>query len=155
MVGPDEPRPVYSSPMLSERERLTVEAARRLLRTRLRQHLLRKAQEVDRRLDRGECWDLAIDSEKAIEAASEAAWLSTLRLWGQQPLVAGSPQRDVVNALIRTSLASAVERTQGFIHSRVVEYEYEDVKGWVLEYINGFDPNSLLDNGGKPCVSAT
>lgn len=140
--------------MLSEKERLTIEAARRLLRTRLRQHLVRKAQEVDKRGSQGEAWDLMLDSEKTIEAASEAAWRTTLRLWGTMG-APGSPQRDTLHALIRDSLASAVERTQGFINQRTVEYEYENVQGWVLEFINGFNPESLLANGGAACASGT
>ena len=136
---------------MNQTERLTVESARRLLRTKLRQHLVRKAQEVERQRGSGECLDLALDHEKSIEVASEVAWISTLRLWGT-----GVPDHyQVLCALIQQALAGAVELSGSYITARAVEYEYENVNGWVREFVEGFDPASLLDGAVRVCASAT
>lgn len=137
---------------MNERERLTKEAARRLLCSRLRQHIVRKSQEVERRRGEDESWDLFLDAEKSIEAASEAAWISTLKLWGSTD--PESPDRAKLDVLVRLGLASAIKLAGYFIMEREVAYEHEDVQGWVREFIASFDPSSLL-GGQQPCASAT
>lgn len=136
---------------MNERERLTLEAARRLLCSRLRQHIVRKSQEVERRRGKDESWDMFLDAEKSIEAASEAAWISTLKLWGSTD--PDSPDRPKLEALARLGLTSAIKLASHFILERQVDYEHENVQDWVREFIASFDPSTLL-GGQQPCASA-
>jgi hypothetical protein len=138
---------------MNERDQLTIEAARRLLRSRLRQHLLRKEKEYFKERGREECLDLSVDSEKMIEVASEAAWISTLRLWSTTGDL-NSPVRQMLEVLVQNALESAVEGSRGYIDQRGVECEPTDVGAWVLEFIHGFDSKSLLGKMGS-CASAT
>ncbi len=138
---------------MTERERLAIETARRLIRTRLRQHLFRKMQKIEVDRGEGDVYRVAIDIELSVEAASEAAWRSTLKLW-DVPFLRGTPQRARVEVLIRHALAAAIERSRYFIQKMSAESEYhgDEVNSWVLEFIKGFDPSSLVD---EPCVSGT
>jgi hypothetical protein len=131
---------------MSQRERLVVEAARGLIRSRLRQHLYRKAQEVHVRRGEGECFDMVLDAEKSIEAAAQAAWLSTLKLWGDPPYVQG-PRYYVLVSLLRQALTGAIDKSQRFIVGKQVEQERENVMAWVQEFVDGFKPDALLVNG--------
>ncbi len=97
---------------------------------------------------------MVLDAEKSIEAAAQAAWLSTLKLWGDPPYVQG-PKYRVLVAIVRHALASAIERSQRFILGKQAENEHEDVKSWVLEFIDTFKPDALLVDGVGPCASAT
>jgi hypothetical protein len=138
---------------MSARERLTVESACGLLRSRLRQHLFLKAQEVYVRRGEGECFDMVLDFEKSVDAAAHATLISALKLWGEPPYVQG-PLYPVLVALMRLALTRAVEKSQRFIHEKQAEQEHEDVKGWVLEFVDGFKPDVLLVDGVVTCASA-
>src|SRR5208282_510807 len=102
----------------------------RLIRSRLRQHVFLKVNEIEKRRKNSEdVYDLVLDSEKDIEVASIAAWGTTLELWTAQEL-----RRDGLNPLracVMHGLAEAVERSSGFIVEKEVEYEYENVHEWV------------------------
>jgi hypothetical protein len=135
-----------------DRDQITIAAARRLLRSRLRQYLLHKEQVYLRERNQDECLDLSVDSEKMIEAASEATWITTLSLWGTGEFKA--PVRQVLETLIQNALNSAVEESQDYIIRRGVECGHADTGSWVLEFVSEFNPKSLLGEV-KPCASET
>ena len=134
------PRCILS--LVNQREQLVFEAARGLIRSKLRQHLYRKGQAVSVRRGEGECFDLVIDAEKSTEVACEASLISALKLWGE--VKAGTPYHDVLCVVLRLALAKALERSHRFIVEKQAENEYEDVKAWVLEFVDAFRPEDLV-----------
>jgi hypothetical protein len=136
------------------RESLTIDAAHRLIRTRYRQYILQMAAAVERGRhgDNDQHYDHVLDTEKTIEAAAEASWRSTLRLWsGAGPCMSHEAKRSVC-VCIDHGLAKAVERSTRFVLEYEVEYENDRVQDWARTFISEFKPESLLD--GVPCASA-
>jgi hypothetical protein len=111
--------------------------------------MLLKAQEIEKRRTGGgaDFFDMVIDSEKNIEAASLAAWVTTTELWKEDT--------SLLRSCVMQGLAEAVERSAQFIMEKEAEYEWENVQGWVREFIDSFKPESLLSQEESSCASAT
>jgi hypothetical protein len=131
------PRPLPAT----ELERLTIDAAVRLIRARLRQHLQGKALAIDRLRGRPTIYDLVMDGEKCWEAASQAALWQALRLWTNRDF--DNPPR-WVRACLKVALTRALERTVDYAAQSLAEHPREDVAGWVREFVVGFDLDGLV-----------
>jgi hypothetical protein len=122
-------------------EELTIDAAARVIRTRLRQHLQTKARAIDRLHERPSIYDLVMDGEKCWEAASEAALCQAFRLWTSADF--DDPSR-WVRACLKAALARALERSTDYVAQSQAEHPREDVAGWVREFVVGFDLDELV-----------
>lgn len=134
-----------------DRDRLTKEAACRLIRTQLRQRIYEKAGEIARKRsgeDRS-LYDLALDSEKSIQAAAEASWLTTLSLWDVQTPGA----REGLLSCISAGLTDAVALSGRFTVETQGDFSREEARQWIAEFHSSFRPDTLLREGA--CGSGT
>jgi hypothetical protein len=117
---------------------LTVEVAVRLIRTRLRQHILAKVKEVVRRHREDETggYDLVLDVEKSTEASALGAWLTVVGLWNDGK---HDETKKPLRAYVSHAVAMAVGTSTSFIQETRDEWPNEDVKAWILEFVDGFD----------------
>jgi hypothetical protein len=154
-LGLHDPLRRCSDPPMNQRDRITIEAAVRLIRTRFRQHLLRKARAVPSIAETDyQAYNQCIDNEKTIEAAAYASWVTALQLW---PDWIGSEKTQLVlRAYASHALALSIEKSAGFIARTRGQHEGYDVKSWVMEFIDLFRPDAfLVPNGVGLCASAT
>lgn len=95
-------------------------------------------------------YDLALDSEKSIQAAAEASWLATLSLWDM-----GAPgTRERILACVVNGLTEAVALSARFTSEAQVDFSSEEARQWIDEFRVAFNPDTLLKEG-SPCVSGT
>jgi hypothetical protein len=116
---------------------LTLDGAERLIRTRLRQYLLRKAQAVESEAP----LDLVLDFGMAIEASAESSWHNILMLWPTWNTDADV--REALKSCIQQAFDRSIQHSAVFIGLRQ-DQNKEDVGGWVQEFVRDFSADSLL-----------
>lgn len=132
-------------PPLGDLADATVEAAARLLRSRLRQHLRMKAAEVERCLgpaDEVSIDDLLLDCEKNVQADAGAAWITTLGLWSAC-WQCDDPRR-WHRWCVGRALVEACEGSLAIAAMRRDAHPGHDVDGWVKEFVLGTNVEDLL-----------
>ena len=129
---------------IEELEDLTVDAARRLLRTRLRQSLVEKAAAVDQNAgldNRAAMRWIVADLERSIEADAEAVWVTVCGLWRKAPC---DDQTGLLRACLRRAVAEAVEQSARFLQDKRDEYSNEAVDTWVQGLVSSVDEDDLV-----------
>ena len=120
----------------------TVKAAVRLIRTRLRQHLVAKTRAVvPRSKEKDAASKVILDIETAREASAEASWVTVLGLWRDSM---HDETRRRLRGLVSDALFVALKESAYFIRATWKSYPYEDVKAWVEEYLDDFDEDTLV-----------
>jgi hypothetical protein len=150
LIGDASPVVPATNPTIEIRPRgdlpdLTVEAAERLLRSRLRQHLIARAAAIEHRSghdDRAHVYELVLDAEKSIEVGAEAAWITTLGVWAGRWRY-DHPRR-WLRACVQHALSGAVEKSAAFIADRLAAYPGHDVDGWVGAFVARIEVDALL-----------
>jgi hypothetical protein len=147
MSDTDEGEESIRSPN-SDRLLLTISAARRLIRTMLRQHVIKLHDKWDASREDYDArdQDVLLDYEKAVQASADAAWRQTLLLWGDWKNDAET--RAVIASCIMQGLTEAVRMSAHFVFEQRMGPYGEDIFGsekWVPQFIEGFSPNLLLE----------
>ena len=115
----------------------TVDNCARLVRARLRQHLLARADDFERRRDptREGTNQLVISAEKCIEAHARAGWIRTRALW-MRTGSADDPAR-WLHWCVALALKRATDRDDQFLFEWG-GYPQELVDVWIHEFVATF-----------------
>jgi hypothetical protein len=120
---------------------LTVDALRRLLRTRLRQCILKRGMEEHPESVDASIIPIVLDVEREIEANALASWLALRTLWDTSPR---DDQRRVLRGCLQRALTETVEQSARFLEEKQAAFPTEDVETWARDFIASVDEGDLV-----------
>jgi len=122
---------------------VTIDAATRLVHAQLRRHIAVQERELLHRRSQseGDHWDRVVDLALTFENSTEASWIAVLGLWR------GWKHDDAETHLrlcIACALAHEIRDSDYQLQGVLERHPEADVSAWVQDFVEMFDPESLL-----------